>query len=219
MRGYQFKWVCRTCSAIHWFDANYCRRCGGLEIEQQPNGKQRIMPKQDELKLDIDPNRLEDEWKMQPKMYFVWAEKVAEAQAKYDEAKAELDLTKADLHKQIKTDPESFGLSSKPNIPDVDNCIEMQMDYKLARSSVIEARHNLDHYKAAVDALEQKKRALTMLVELWIRNYYSEPKMTPHSQEAEQWNDERKEKEKLKNRTSGTRRRRQRESEERGRDD
>ena len=216
MRGYQSKWTCQDCGAIHWYGIEKCCRCSGSNIEKQMNGKQ-IMPKEkpdDELRLEIDPYRLEDEWAMQPKMYFIWAEKTADAQARYDEAKSELDLTKAELDQQIREDSASFGIDGKLTEKLIENCILTQLDYKAAVKQVIQTRHGLEHCKAAVNALEHKKRALSMHVELWIRSYYSEPQVKPHTEEAEEWDKDRKERKKMTDRTGGVRRRRQRQSED-----
>ena len=202
MKTKPIRWICQ-CGAIHWYHPSQCQRCGVKFSMPKPEKPA------DDLKLDIDLFKLEDEWRMQPKMYFIWAEKVAEAQAEYDRAKSQLELTRAELDQQIRLKPDEF-IESDGKLTEkmIESCIITQQDYKSAIRDVIEAKNVLDHRKAAVDALEHKKRSLQMLVELWIRNYYSEPKVTPHTEEAKEWNEGRV-------RTEGSRRRKQRSMEER----
>ena len=126
------------------------------------------------LNLDIDPMKLDQEWVNHPKQYHVWAKKLADAQFEFDKSKSKLELIKADLDGDIREQPESYGLSKiTENV--VANTIISQLEHKTATREVNEARHELEIFKAAVTALEHKKRQLTVLAELWIRDYYSSP--------------------------------------------
>ena len=154
---------------------------------------------EDKLNLEIDPERLADEWKEQPTLFLRWASKVADAQSEYDEAKAALELERAEVDRDIRDDPKSFGLD-KITETAIAGVIATQKSYQLSNKRVIQARHALDVAKAAVTAIEHRKKALEMLVELWIRDYYADPKPRARTEESEQWS-------KNQARTSGRNRR------------
>ena len=63
-----------------------------------------------------------------------------------------------------------------------------QPEYKAAVKAVNVARHDLAVANAAVNALEHRKRSLSLLVELWIREYYTaDATPRPRSAEAEEF--------------------------------
>ena len=127
-----------------------------------------------ELRLEIDPLRLDDEWVDQPRTYHAWAVRAADAQAAFDRAKSELDLVTADLGKQIRDNPQEFGLA-KVTEGSIEEAIKTQSIYAHAVEDMNERRHAMGIAQAAVQALDHRKRALSMLVELWVRDYYSRP--------------------------------------------
>ena len=129
-----------------------------------------------ELRLEIDRLRLDDEWADQPRMFHVWALKVAEYQARYDEVKSELELMQAELGRDIRDQPESYGID-KVTVDAVNGMILTQGEYQVVGRKLNHASHDVQVAKAAVSALEHRKRALTMLVELWIRDYYADPRL------------------------------------------
>ncbi len=126
------------------------------------------------LDLEVDRLRLDDEWVKHPKQYYVWAEKAADAQYVYDQAKAELELTKAELDQEIRNNPGTYGLPEKVTEVRLANTIILQNEYQVVLKHLNTKKHELDIAHAAVNTLEQRKRQLTVLVELWIRDYYSE---------------------------------------------
>lgn len=137
-----------------------------------------------ELRLQIDRLRLDEEWSDQPKMFHNWSLQVADAQLTYDQAKAKLDVTCAELSDGMRKDPESFGLD-KVTEKAIELAIPLQPDHQLAVNRVNKARHTLEVAKAAVNALEHRKRAMSLLVELFIRDYYSEATVKPRSEAGE----------------------------------
>ena len=123
--------------------------------------------------LTIDPMRLEEEWKRHPALYKDIADSAVEAQEIFDIAKSKLDLVEAELDDDIRQNPDEYDLV-KVTETSVKSKILQDPKYKAAQSALIDARKNLGLAKAAVDAFEHKKRALTLLVELYIHDYYSE---------------------------------------------
>lgn len=143
-----------------------------------------------ELKLDIDELKLDKELKIQATMVRYWSEKTAEAQAKYDEAKSKLDIVAAELNLEIRKNPDKYGID-KLTETTINAIVITHPDHRIATKKVNEARYNLDMAKAAINGLEHKKRALTLLTELFVRDYYSTNTIEPKTQEAQNYDKER----------------------------
>jgi hypothetical protein len=125
------------------------------------------------LDLQIDPLRLEVEWTKHPAIYGYWAEKLADAQAVLDEVKSKLDLVRATIDQEARENPGNFGIE-KVTETSILNAVNLDPRMGTATKNLNEARKVVYLHKAAVDALEHKKRALTLLAELWVKEYYSE---------------------------------------------
>jgi hypothetical protein len=137
-----------------------------------------------QLNLSIDRNNLEEEWITQPEAYYHWAKRAADAQLEYDRSKANLDVVRAEVDRAVRDGPMSFGIGKLTETA-VSNAVLSTTAYKEAYEELNLAKHALQIAQAAVNALEHKKRALTMLVELWIRSYYADPQAK--SEVPEEW--------------------------------
>ena len=126
-----------------------------------------------ELRLQIDKHRLDEEWEGQAVQFYYWAKQAADAQLKYDAAKSALSLKSAELDREIRNDPMSFDVG-KITDKVAEKTIPLQPEYQAAERAVRQAYNELLHCKAAVDALEHRKRGLTMMVELYTREYYAD---------------------------------------------
>jgi hypothetical protein len=124
--------------------------------------------------FNLDENRLDDEWKEQPKLYFRYAKRLANAKAEYEQKKAERDVVAAELDRDIRADPAAFEM---PKITEgaVEKTILLQKRYQDITGQVLKARHTVDIVQAAVDALDHRKKALESLVHLFSMNYFSQP--------------------------------------------
>jgi len=125
-----------------------------------------------DLRLDIDRLKLDEEWLDQPRQMYEWSKRVADAQMSLDEARSHLDVTRAELDREVRSNPGDYGLV-KVTEGSISAAIEEDPRCMKANSAVRKARHAVDVAKAAVAALEHRKRALTQLVELFVRDYYS----------------------------------------------
>ena len=134
-----------------------------------------------ELNLSIDPLKLDQEWVRHPGHYGIWAAKVVEAQEAYDIAKSKFDLVKSQLDTGIRTDPSAYGLA-KMTEGAISSAIPSQPEYQAAEKAVIIAKKQLGLCNAVINSLEHKKRALTLLVELFIHDYYAEKHTTARPQ-------------------------------------
>lgn len=125
-----------------------------------------------DLRLDIDLNKLEEEWQDQATQVYHFACRAADAQRDLDQAKSRLDIARAKADSAIRKDPESFGIS-KATVDSVRAGVEKHPEVTAAVSAVGEAKHSLSVMQAACNALEHRKRALTMQVELLKINYWN----------------------------------------------
>ena len=144
-------------------------------VKQSNRGK--AMSEEVELRVEIDPLRLEWEWTHHSEQVSHFAREEADAQFKYDQAAAKLDVRKAEIDLEVRESPADFGLS-KLTETTVAAAVGSHPDVKIGVKRVIDARHERDIARAALRALEHRKRALSMLVELWVREYYASPNET-----------------------------------------
>jgi hypothetical protein len=128
--------------------------------------------------LSIDKLRLDKEWLGQAELYYEYAKKAEDARLEYDQAKAALDLVEAEVNHAIRTEPTKYGLPEKPTESAIKALVPKRPRFVEAQKLMFEAKHEAGVLAAAVVALEHRKRALTMLVELHGRNYFSNPAMT-----------------------------------------
>lgn len=186
---YDWKFVCRACGAIHYYRPAECKRCGSVRLEKHPNGRKAVASVKSndkELRVEIDQNRLEDEWQDQPVQMHYWSVKVAEYQRKYDEAKREAVLIAAECAKDVRANPSDYDLD-KVTEKAIEAVVPTCPEVRAADKDVIDARYELQVAQAAVTALEHRKRALSMLVELWTKDYYSSPRMPDNTEATEEY--------------------------------
>lgn len=127
----------------------------------------------EELRLEIDPLALDREWLGQPQQVYNWSKKAADAQLKFDQSKTELAIKRAELDREVRDNPEVYGIN-KLTETIVDMSITANPEYRTRLKAVDQAKYDLNVVNAAVEALQQRKRALQMLVELWVRQYYAD---------------------------------------------
>lgn len=129
-----------------------------------------------EKDVSIDDSALDVEWLQQANLTLKYCQLEAEASKQVDEAKAALDIIKADLDKDIRSDPDSWGL---PKITEgaIQNAITASTKYKEAEETLRNAHYELNMVKAAVRAIYIKKDALENLVRLHGQQYFAGPRI------------------------------------------
>lgn len=125
--------------------------------------------------FDLDPARLDEHWTAHSREYHRYAQRLADARAEWERAKADRDVVQAELDRAVRRDPASYGVE-KVTETVVERTILIQRGYQKAHDRVIEAKHTMDVLQATVDALEHRKRALEKLVELFLSDYWSQPR-------------------------------------------
>ncbi len=124
--------------------------------------------------LSIDRDRLDQECLGQAERYFKASVLVANARAGEAAAKNQIVLTMAEVENAIRLDPAFYGIA-KITENSVEAAVNASAELKMAQNDYIEKRRNCDYFSGYLEALEQRKRMLTELVELHGRNYFSEP--------------------------------------------
>lgn len=129
-------------------------------------------------KLKIDKLRLDDENASQADNFGHWARKYAESLGTYEAAKYATKLAMAEIREDIRERPAIYGLEKigKLTVDVVDDCMTRQMDYKEAKQGEIKALTDMEFAKGMRDAFTHKKASIANLVELWVREYYSDAK-------------------------------------------
>ena len=136
-----------------------------------------------EFDVSIDKFRLDEEWVNQPEFYHRYALKLSESKTDADEAKNMLEVVRAELHQKISKNPEKYDIP-KVTVDAVNNAIVLQSAYRDAQDEVVSTRNDVLVLEAAVNALDQRKRALEKLVDLHLADYFAKPVATGASAEA-----------------------------------
>ena len=126
--------------------------------------------------ITIDPDALDTEWLQQPRLMLKYCKISAQQEMEYELAKENLDLIKADLDKDIRSDPEKFGITKLTETA-VSNTIISHALYKEASKAVIQRKYEWGVSKGAVKSLDHKKDALENLVSLFGKQYFAGPKI------------------------------------------
>lgn len=136
-----------------------------------------------EFSVEIDPFRLDEEWVKQPRFYHEWAVRLSAMRRLRDQAKAGLDVVRAEVWAQVAADPAAAGLVKTTDTA-LGNAVVADKRVQAARKALIDAEHEVDVLEAAVAAIDQRKRALESLVQLHLSDYYATPRVKTATREA-----------------------------------
>jgi len=131
---------------------------------------------------EIDESRLEEEWDKQLKLNMRYTIAVADANKRVEQAKAAVDVAKAELERKIRSDPDKYcGGDSR------DGAIKAEITIRLARHSatkkLISAKHHQDIMQGALAVVESRKYAIQDKVKLFLGNYFAEPRVKGEDQQ------------------------------------
>ncbi len=129
-----------------------------------------------EQDLNIDDSALDLEWLEQPALMLKYTTLQADARRKMEYCKEKLNVTRADLDKDIRTDPDKYDLL-KVTENSVTNCIITQKGYKEDHKALIESQYEYDVVRGAVSAVDHRKTALENEVRLFGLGYFAGPKV------------------------------------------
>lgn len=129
-----------------------------------------------ESDVTIDETSLDVEWLEQPRLMLKYAREAAHARAEADKAKERLEVTRAELDRNIRHDPDGYGIG-KITETVVQNTIVAEDAYRKAHEEFIDAQHEAEMARYAVRAMEQRKDALENLVRLHGQQYFAGPRV------------------------------------------
>lgn len=136
---------------------------------------------QSELRIDCD--NLDVEFLLQSQLFMKYAEACADARFVMDKAKEVLDIVKAEIDADIRSNPGKYDIGDKKITETfVSGLVLRQERYHETAMRYIEARHEYEILSAAVEAFQQRKSALENLVRLHGQSYFagpSEPRNLP----------------------------------------
>jgi hypothetical protein len=124
----------------------------------------------------VDHNALDVMWVDQPTLMGKYTKKLAEAEKEVDRLEERLGIKKAKLDRDIRTDPESFGIHIKLTEALILGEIAMDREYKKLRAEFIEAKYEKKMLQGAVKAIEHRKDSIEGLAKLLGQNYFAGPK-------------------------------------------
>lgn len=133
--------------------------------------------------VQIDENNLDKECIRLPSDYLKFAHKSVDAKWTLDEMENKLKVVHADLSKEVRSNPQDFGIDKFTEAVLVSTVLGLER-YQKGLMRVQQAKYEADLAQAVVWALEHKKRTLTLLVELHGMGYFSSPKVSERGREA-----------------------------------
>lgn len=139
--------------------------------------------------FDIDLRRLHEEWRGQAQRVYNAAAHAAAVEKTYAEAKAALKRKAAQLGQDFRKNPDVYGLSKTTDAV-ISDAVISDPEYRNAEQKMIDAKYALDMAYATSDALEHRKKSLEKIVDLWLREYFSEPLPRGRSTDGDELNRE-----------------------------
>lgn len=128
--------------------------------------------------LKIDRYNLEEELIRQPQLYMQWAIKSANATIEKEEAKNKLEVVKADIDKEIRSDPERYGFpDGKATEAGVKLQIAKHKRVKRYTKLYLEALRDEKILAEAKTAFHHRKKMLESLVSLNVQLHFAEPRV------------------------------------------
>ena len=131
-----------------------------------------------EKDLKIDEDSLDLMWLDQASLFMRYAKHSAEMRRDLDDAKQKLDIVKADIDKQIREDPEKFGIT-KVTEGSIQSALLTEGTYNIEYKKFLDVKFEADMAQAAVNCFNQRKEALENLVKLHGQSYFAGPSV-PH---------------------------------------
>jgi len=129
----------------------------------------------------IDIDSLHEECAIiQGELFMKWAERLADAIEERDLKKGEIDIRKAKLDKDIRTNPKDFDLE-KVTESAISNVIILDEEVQQLNKEYYACIKNINILTSAKEEMHSRRKRIEKLVELWLGKYWSEPKLKTES--------------------------------------
>lgn len=136
-----------------------------------------------EQDLEIDKYALDTECMEQPQKFIKWSERLAETTAERDRADQKVEVTKARLEKEMRSNPAYYGLEKATDAA-VKAAVIAHKDTQQAIEEWIDAKYRMSILFAAKEGMEQKRSMLENLIKLFLSGYWADPKLPKEAKEA-----------------------------------
>ena len=145
------------------------------------------MPYDYERDISIDESILDVEWIEHSSRMLTYTTLAAEARREMDLAEASLDYCRARISKEVREDPDFYGLGgtgpsgrSRATEEAIKNTIILNEEYDVANREYIEKKFQWEVAIGVVKSFEHRKSALENLVRLHGQSYFAGP-IAPHN--------------------------------------
>lgn len=133
-------------------------------------------------KMEIDIDRLDENWLEQAPLFFEISTKLVKAKEKLAKKSTMLELREASVAQDARDFPEKYGIA-KITESTIKEAVKLDKDRVDALEKVSIAKSSVELYQVAVNALEHRKRALESLVTLQGQNYFATPREPTNNRE------------------------------------
>lgn len=141
--------------------------------------------------LPIDETDLHNEWRLQPVIYRKYSEALSMVSLVKDMVKNELEKLRAKLYIKIKED----GLKNNKKLTEshLESYILVDEEYQKMERKFINIMKMERSFIGCIKSLDQRKKALEGLVQLYVNEYFSIPR-EPKTRKSDSFNEERRKK-------------------------
>lgn len=129
-----------------------------------------------DIDVSIDKDVLDKELVNHGNTSMKWAERLADAIEEREIKKAEIEVKRAKLSKEIRTNPKDFDLE-KVTESAIGDVITLDKEMQQLNRELIEIVKNLNILTWVKDEMQNKRKRLERLVELYLGQYWSDPKI------------------------------------------
>jgi hypothetical protein len=131
-----------------------------------------------EQDIVIDKYNLDVECEQQSIKYEKWSRKWAIANARMEQLKAQRDLVEAQLDSEVRSAPESFGITGRVTEQAIKVAVRQSTAWLAANDDLNDAKLLADVLAGAKWSMEQRKEMITNLVRLHGSSYFARPIIT-----------------------------------------
>jgi len=124
----------------------------------------------------IDQDALDKELVNHGELFMKWAERLADAIEERDIKKGEIEIKKAGIGNNIRSEPKDYGLE-KVTDKAIDNLIILDKDLQELNKEYYICTKNINVLTAAKEEMHSRRKRIEKLVELWLGKYWSGPKI------------------------------------------
>ena len=122
-----------------------------------------------EKEIKVDKHHLDEEWEIQPSLVYKYSKQLVSAEKALNDLELDKDVLFAELDEKAREQEVSTEAKIK-------QWIIRQKEYQEVVKKRNNAKYEVGVLQGVVKAFEHKKKALERMVDLYLSNYWAEPK-------------------------------------------